>query len=72
MLKNYNKIYKKKHLETYSVEQLELFKKAFNNCDIDKSGEISKDELRIICEKSDYAITKGSLSFMFSVSLSQS
>lgn len=59
--------YKKKHRAMYSVEELDTFYSAFKNCDLDESGEISKEELQIVCEKANYAITDGSLEFIFKV-----
>lgn len=59
--------FSRKHRALYSIDQLNQFYKAFTNCDLDKSGEISKKELETLCEEANYPITEGSLDFIFKV-----
>lgn len=49
----------------FNDQQIDLLKSAFEACDKDNSGVISKEELHFACEKSGYMITDGQLDFIF-------
>lgn len=59
--------YTAKQRALYSNEELDTLKLAFDKCDLDKSGEISKEELMAICEAANYEVNEGSLDFIFNV-----
>lgn len=49
----------------FNQQQLEILKSAFDACDKDRSGSITKEELQMACDSSGYMITPGQLDFIF-------
>ena len=51
--------------DKFNEDQKELLKSAFEACDEDNSGFISKEELTQACKSSGYDISPGQLTFIF-------
>lgn len=49
----------------FTEEQIKQLRLAFQACDTDKSGQISKSELLLACSKSQNPITQGQIDFVF-------
>lgn len=61
-----NKMETPKQDTRFTDEQYEQLEKAFQACDVDGSGSISKSELMAACQKSPNPVTKGQIDFVFS------